>query len=312
MNKYISKSFPGLGTINTIQVPSCPDEKIIELASKRVLELHNRFSAFNAESDICRINAEAGKSFVPVHPDTLYLLSQAAQYSHLSEGAFDITVRPLVELWGIGIKPPAVPDKNEIKRVRKLIDYTDVLLDIKSGMVKLRRRGQAIDLGGIAKGFAADEVRRILTENGIHEAVINLGGTVIVMGPPKQVGVQHPNLPTGVPMGSVTLSDKTAVTSGLYEKFVIIEGKRYHHILSPLTGYPSEAGLKSITLIGDSALMLDAMTTAIFVMGIQKGLSLLTDNTIQSVIIDSDDNVFVSQGLKDTFILANCKHEVLQ
>jgi thiamine biosynthesis lipoprotein len=303
MKKSVKKIFTALGTVNTIDVPSCPNENILTKATDRVTELHRRFSAFEADSDVSRINENAGLDYVPVHSDTVFLLKQAARYSKASGGAFAISVRPLVRLWGFGETTPAVPDARKISSIRKLVNWRDILINADGSAVKLRRLGQAIDLGGIAKGYALDEVRRILTDGGITDAVINLGGSVAVLGSPMYVGIQHPDRPTGGIMGRIQLSNACAVTSGSYEKYIAIGSERYHHIIDPRTGRPSTSGVLSVTLIGKDALTLDALSTAVFVLGAEKGAPLIAAFGLKSVIVDDDRNVFVSESLKDDFKL---------
>lgn len=303
MNKNINITFLALGTVNSITVTSFLDESVVKRAAERVLLLHQQFSVFNEQSDISAVNSAAGKHFVRVRDDTFYLVRKAKKYAEQTCGAFDPTVRPLVELWDIGDEAHFIPGSGEIWSAMCLTNYRDILLDQRNCSIMLRRPNMAIDLGGIAKGYAADEVRRILMENGVQEAVINLGGTVIVMGKAQNVGIQHPERKKGTPMGSVLLSDQTIVTSGTYEKFFIQDGRRYHHLLNPHTGYPADSGLKSVTLIGTSALELDALSTAVFVLGAEKGNQIVEKYNLQAVYITTDDQIYVTAGLKNTVTL---------
>lgn len=184
-----------------------------------------------------------------------------------------------------------------------LVNDEDILLDDEAQTAELRRFGQSLDLGAIAKGYAADEVRRILTEGGITGALVNLGGTVSVIGEGKHVGIQHPDRMTGIPMGRVLLADACAVTSGDYERYYEVDGTRYHHILDPRTGYPSRSGLRSVTLIGSSALALDALSTAVFVLGAEKGLPLIQQAGYQAVFVTDALDVFCTDGLRGNFEL---------
>jgi len=299
----LQKTFFALGTVNSITISDCGGEAGLCKAMERVMALHKRLSVFDEVSDISRINAAAGKRFVEVHPDTLHIIKTALRFSELSGGAFDITSRPLTELWGIGKKGDFIPSPSEVARACSLVDYMDIEIDDPSCSVMLRKQGQALDLGGIAKGFAADEVKRILTEQGTIDAVINLGGTVIAMGAPRMVGIRNPFLPAGAPMGSLQIKDSAVVTSGLYEKFFIKDGVRYHHIIDPQTGYPADSGLCSITIIGDSAMELDALTTAVFVSGIGDGSRLVDQLGLQAVFVSAAQNVLATQGLRDRFSL---------
>jgi thiamine biosynthesis lipoprotein len=254
------------------------------------------------------VNAAAGKGFVKVHEDTLRLVSDSKRYAELTGGAFDPTVRPLVSAWNIGGKSQAIPESREIRRALRLISYRDILVDWDGGSIMLRRRNMALDLGGVAKGLAADEARRILLENGISDAVINLGGSVIVIGAPITVGIQHPDRRTGIPAGYLLLNNQAAVTSGIYEKSFVKNGRCYHHLLDPQTGYPADSGLKSVTLIGDRALELDALSTAIFILGAEKGSRIAEKFELQAIFITTENEVFVTAGLKDAFsLLGQCE-----
>ena len=303
MSSITELTFLALGTANTISASGDGCEAAVNLAAERVRELHARLSAFYDGSDISAVNAAAGKSFVEVHEDTLQLVSAAKTYAKRTRGAFDPTIRPLVTAWNIDVQTQTLPTTGEICNALCLTNYKDILIDWQRCGIMLRRQGMALDLGGIAKGYAADEVRRILLKNGVADAVINLGGSAMVIGGPNAVGIQHPDRPTGMPMGRLLLHNQAAVTSGYYEKFFMKNGRRYHHLLDPQTGYPADAGLKSVTLIGSSAQELDALSTAIFVLGAEKGSLIARKFGLQAVYITTENQVFVTDGLKDTFSL---------
>ncbi|MEZ4509705.1 MAG: FAD:protein FMN transferase [Eubacteriales bacterium] len=257
----IETIFTALGTTNRIQVLSYRERiaarEALKRAEARVRALHDNLSVFQPESELSLLNASAGCSSVPVGKDAFYLLSESLRYAAISGGAFSITTRALSALWEIHARCGTVPLRSEVEHALSLVNDQDILLDQDAQTAELRRFGQSVDLGGIAKGFAADEVRDILVGGGVTEAVINLGGTVCVIGAAKHVGIQHPDRMTGSPMGRISLANACAVTSGDYERFYEVDGTRYHHILDPRTGYPAASGLRSVTLIGQSALALD-------------------------------------------------------
>ena len=303
----IETVFTSLGTTNRIQMLSYRDRTAAKAALKRaearVRELHDNLSVFQPESELSLLNASAGCGGVPVGKDALYLLSESRRYSALSGGAFSITTRALSALWEIHARCGTVPLRSEVEHARALVDDQDILLDQEAQTAELRRFGQSVDLGGIAKGFAADEVRNILLDGGITEALINLGGTDCVIGGVKHVGIQHPDSVTGIAMGRISLSNACAVTSGDYERFYEVDGTRYHHILDPRTGYPAASGLRSVTLIGQSALALDALSTAVFVLGAEAGLPLIREAGMEAVLVTNEMNVFCSEGLRGSFEL---------
>jgi len=293
--------------MNTISVEQAEDHAraadALERAERRVLELDEALSAFRPESEVSLLNASAGCKEVSVGLDTMFLLKESKRYSELTDGAFSVTTRPLSALWELNARCGAVPSRAEIEQAMLLICDGDIALDDEAGTAMLKRFGQAVDFGGIAKGYAADEVRRILLEGGVTSALINLGGTVISLGRERSVGIQHPDRCTGIAMGRVTMLDNCAVTSGDYERYYEVEGVRYHHILDPRTGYPSRSNLRSVTLIGESAMELDALSTAIFALGAEEGLPLAERAGVESVVVTNALDVFCSERLRENFSL---------
>ena len=299
--------FSALGTTNQVSVYAYADRiaagEALMRAKERVQFLHDHLSVFQPESELSLLNASAGCSSVPLAKDAFFLLSESKRYHALSEKAFSITTRALSALWEIHARCGTIPSRAEVEHALLLVNDEDILLDEDAQTAELRRFGQSVDLGAIAKGYAADEVRRILIEGGITGALINLGGTVSVIGEGKHVGIQHPDRLTGIPMGRVLISDSCAVTSGDYERFYEVEGTRYHHIVDPRTGYPSRSGLRSVTLIGTSALALDALSTAVFVLGAEKGLPLIQQAGVEAVFVTDTLDVFCTEGLRGNFEL---------
>ena len=299
--------FTALGTVNSIRIFASRDkpsaDEALRLAQRRVLMLHDRFTVFRPDSEIALLNASAGGGRVSLSEDTMFLLAESKRYSRLSNGAFSITTRPLSALWQIHARCGTVPGRAEVEQALALVSDDDILLDGDSRTASLRLSGQSVDLGGIAKGYAADEVRRILLGNGVTSALINLGGTVVSIGDPRQVGIQHPDRATGIAMGRISLQNGCAVTSGDYERFYEVDGVRYHHIVDPRTGYPARSNLRSVTLIGDSAMNLDALSTAVFVLGAAEGLRLIREAGVEAVFVTTELEVFCTEGLRGNFQL---------
>ena len=265
--------------------------------------LHDRLSVFQPESELSLLNASAGCTSVAVSADTYFLLSESRRYSALSDGAFSITTRVLSALWSIHARCGTVPSRAEVEHALTLVNDQDILLDEEEQTAGLRQFGQSVDLGAIAKGYASDEVRRILLEGGVTDALINLGGTVWVIGSAKNVGIQHPDRLTGIAMGRISLANACAVTSGDYERYYEVDGTRYHHIVDPRNGYPSKSGLRSVTLIGENALALDALSTAVFVLGAEAGMPLIQQAGAEAVFVTDEMNVYCSDGLRGNFEL---------
>jgi thiamine biosynthesis lipoprotein len=304
----ISREFGGLGTISQIHLYGLADPRLLDKAVGRVLEIDQKMSAFNPASEISALNRNAGRKPVRVSRETFLLLKQAREFGALSAGAFDPTVRPLVALWGINKKPDFIPAEEAIGRALKLVDFRGLELDEAECTARLGKDGQAADLGGIAKGYAADEVRRILAEGGAKSAVINLGGNIVTLGSrpdgsPWRIGVQNPASVRGTALGTLSVKDRSVVTSGSNERFFIREGVRYHHILDPRTGMPARSGLLSVTAVGESSMEADALSTAAFVLGMEKGTALLKKRRLEAVFATDDGKVYVTEGLARQFTM---------
>lgn len=294
----MSRSFPALGTMNTITIRERNPEAL-EQVKKRILELHDRWSVFRLDSEISRINQAAGGKPVAVSGDTIRILREGQKYGALSGGAYDITAQPLMDLWRRAAAGEPLPGKADIRRKRRLVDYRKIIIDENRGTVQLPRAGQAIDLGGIAKGFAADEAKRILAEHEIRDAVINLGGTVSVFGKPKKIGIQKPYGSSGSVAAILQGTDCTVVTSGAYEKYFTRQGVRYPHILNVATGRPAESGLTGVTLVGSSGTELDALATGVFVLGLKAGADLVRKQGLEAVFFMENGELYGTAGLKD-------------
>ncbi len=213
-----------------------------------------------------------------VYKDLVYYLVDRSQYyASISDGEFDITVEPLVRLWDINNGNTEVPAQEDIDAAVSLIDYNNLTYDENTYTLA---NGSTVDFGAIAKGYMADLLKASLMSKGIDSALINLGGNVITIGEkpggkPWVIGVQDPKEPTGEILGTVTVKNKSVVTSGNYERYFIKDGVRYHHILDPKTGYPGGEGLASTTIIADRSIDCDALSTTTFLLGMDSGLDLI-------------------------------------
>jgi thiamine biosynthesis lipoprotein len=236
----------------------------------------------------------------------LSVIKRGIFFSQLTEGNFDITIKPLVDLWGINGEHPKVPSEDEIRSVLKEIGSQRVVINESQSTIQLPREEMGIDLGGIAKGYAADEIKRIFQQYQVVNALINLGGNVIVMGHNPtgarwRIGIQNPLAARGQYIGTIEMTDKTVVTSGSNEQFFIKNGVRYHHIINPRTGYSSENGLLSVTVVSECSMDADAVTTALFIQDIQESMHMLKSIHAEAVFIMQNKDIFVTEGLIDNF-----------
>lgn len=238
------------------------------------------------------------------------IFSRSKAVYDASSGAFDITVGSLTTLWNIGEETARVPDENEIASALSFVDGSKI--NVSDGVVT-SGKGQLVDLGAVGKGLACDKVREYLEETDINGAVISVGGSVLLYGENEEtetwsVGVRDPRGESDEYMGVLSVSYCCVSTSGDYERVLRKDEKTYHHILDPKTGYPSDSSLISVTVVSSSGFMSDALSTACFVLGREKGERLLSMFDAEGVFIDSEKNVFVTPGLKASFTLTSDKY----
>lgn len=293
----IQKVFFALGTVCTLTVFDSEKPKALDRAKSRVMEIHNAMNAYDPNSEVSAINQNAGIGYVKVSYPTLRLIEASAAYSEMTGGAYDITTRPLSDLWKTAIRLKSLPLLYSIDQAHALTGYKDVLIDHTHSAVMLRRHGQQLDLGAIAKGYAADEVRRILSNANVTQAIINLGGTVYNMGQTRRIGIQNPFGNTGDCFSYINVGEKAVVSSGIYEQGFEKDGVTYHHIIDPQTGYPSDSSLAGVTLVGDNAAELDALATAVCVMPLPKAIALLRELHIEAIFVTKEHQVFTTQGM---------------
>lgn len=299
-----------LGTVCSLRIVQGGSQAALDSAFARLRELEAELTVNKEGSQIDAVNAAAGVVPVKVGPDAIAIIKKGLYYAGLSDGAFDPSVGPLVKLWGIGSDHARKPSEAEIAAAVKSIGWKDIVLDEKAGTVFLRRKGMALDLGSATKGYAADEVARILKAAGVKSAVIDLGGNVLVIGKkpdgkPWRVGLQDPDLERGNYIGIATLDDMTMVTSGVYERFFEEGGVRYHHILDTKTGYPVQNGLTSVTIITKKSFDADGVTTMLFALGREKGMELARKLGIEVVMLDSGHRVYMTPGVPRLFQITN-------
>lgn len=269
-------------------------------------------SAFKEESDISKINSKAGVTPQAVSKDTYFVVKNAVEYSQVLEGTFDPTIRPLVKLWNIGNDKEIIPSKAKIEEALKFVNYNDVILDESKCTIMLKNKYQALDVGGIAKGFAADEVRDIFHKHKVKSALIDLGGNIFALGSkdngtPWRVGIQNPFKSRGDFIGILSVKDKSIVTSGNYERYFMKDGQRFHHIIDPRTGYPSQSKIISATIISDNSIDGDGLSTGVYILGINKSLKIIEAiEGIDAIFITEDKKVYTTSGIdKNIFILTD-------
>ena len=277
-----------------IQILDPADESILDGLKKLCEKYDTMFSATNTDSELYKLNHANGQPFT-VSSETANLIQEGIHYSELSGGAFDLTIEPVSALWDFKADKPTVPSSDAIAQAVSHVDYTKV--DIQDNTVTLEDPEAGIDLGAIAKGYIADQVKTYLKKQGIKHAIINLGGNVDVIGTKPDgskynIGIQKPFDESGEAITSVQLKDQTVVTSGIYERYFKKNGKLYHHILDPRTGYPCENNLYSVSIITDSSTKADALSTTCFLLGYEKGMELIQSmDGVEAIFITDDEKV---------------------
>ena len=311
VDEPISRTEIIMGTTVGVTLYENGSEEVLDKVFKRVQEIENLVSINKEETEIDKLNENAGISPVKLSDTSFEIIEKALYYSKLSSGGYDLTVGPLVKLWSIGLPEAKVPSQEEIEEIIKNIDYTKVELNKNTKEVFLSEKGMLLDLGSIAKGYAADEIVKILKEENINSAIIDLGGNIYALGFKEgnknwKIGIQNPFDNRGKIVGSLEVSNKTVVTSGVYERYIEQDGQTYHHILNPETGYPYETDIAGVSIIADKSIDGDALSTLVFTKGLEKGLELVENiDGVDAIFITNNKEVYVTKDLKDNFKITN-------
>ncbi|MBG9980178.1 FAD:protein FMN transferase [Facklamia sp. DSM 111018] len=280
---------------------------LLQQAKKILLDYNQRYSTFINSSQLQQINLNAGIKPVQVDQDLFDLIAYGREASIQSKQTLNIAIGPLVKLWKIGFGANQIPDPQEIEQVLKLINPQHIKMNSHTKEVYLEHPGMAIDLGALAKGYFADNLKKFFIENGVKSGFIDLGGNVLTIGgnPERsdscwRIGIQDPQKPRGQLIAAVKIQDLSLVTSGIYERvFRTKKGELFHHILDSHTGYPVENQLASVSILSPLSLKAEEWTTRLFYCSPQMALEIIeqTEN-IEGLIIDRHNNLYLSQGMK--------------
>lgn len=294
-------------TIIAIQLNDSQDESLIDTCFDMANTYEHYFSRTLEGSDIYNINHANGAP-VEVHDETAELIRYGIAFGDLSGGVFDISIGALTDLWDIPNNNGTIPAQTQIDAALATVDYRQITVD--GNTVTLGNPDAALDLGGIAKGYVADRMREYLNANGACEGFINLGGNVLTLGQkandePYHIGIRKPFGETGETITAVDVTDRSIVTSGRYERYFEKDGHIYHHILDPKNGYPYDNGLNGVTILSDSSMAGDALSTICFALGQEKGTEFLSsmpsndflnpilaaETTLQAIFIDENNEM---------------------
>jgi FAD:protein FMN transferase len=307
-----------LGTACMVRIYSGGSAAALDAAFARIREIDDRMTITREGSEVMKVNAAAGVSPVQVTPDVLEVVKRGLGYSEIGTGAFDITIAPLVRLWGIGTPASRVPAPAEIMAALSLVGWRDLAVDEQASTIFLRRAGMSLDLGSIAKGYAADEAARVLKGRGVKSALVDLGGNVLTMGTKPdgsawRIGIQNPEEARGTKIGYVDITAGSVTTAGTYERYFERDGKRYFHILDARTGYPAWNGLSAVAVVAPDSITADGYDTLIFTLGLDGGRRFVAarNGAMEAVFITEKRQVYATPGLRGRFTLTDARFTLM-
>jgi len=297
-----------LGTVVTIQVlaeDTAQAEALAEVGFAEIARLHALLAPVGEQSEVARLNAAAGGEPVKIGPDLLAVLEEAMLTAQLSGGAFDPTWAAMAPLWDLKDDPPRIPDAAAATAAAGRVDCGKLEVEAKAGTARLAEAGMAVGLGGVAKGYAIDRAVLAMRASGGKHLLVDAGGDLYASGRKGRsrqwsIGVRDPRDRDKL-LGKIPLQDEAVTTSGDYERFAIVEGKRYHHILDPRTGMPA-AGSRSVTVLAKTAMQADALSTALFVMGPEQAIKLANRlEGVEALVVDAEGRSLMTPGMAKRF-----------
>lgn len=303
----VSKTEFLLDTVCTITVYGMSEDQGTEVLNKAFTSCaayEKMLSKTDKGSDIYNINHARGKP-VTVTKKTYGLIKDALEYGRISKGKFDITIGAVSQLWDFKSDNPKVPDRDKLEAAVKTVDYRNVVL-MEGNRVRLKNPDAKLDLGGVAKGYIADRLTEEMESEGVEQAIINLGGNIVVLGEkakgmPWNIGIERPYSDRSEIIGTVALMDSSIVTSGIYERKFSVNGKLYHHVLDPDTGYPAETRLEAVSIQAPKGFseQCDAYSTICLILGLEEGTDLVEKTqSIKAAFINKEDHIKTTKGME--------------
>ena len=311
----VSRDFFAMDTYMTVTAYGDAAQEATEAAEAEVNRLDAMLSTGSADSEIGKLNEGGGGT---LSEETAGLVKRGLELYDETDQEFDIAIYPIMEAWGFTDKNYKVPDREELEELLALTDAGEVSLDDKTGEVAFGKKGMAIDLGGIAKGYTSSRIMEIYKEKGVTSGLVSLGGNVQVLGTKPdgskwRVAIQDPGSASedeedaenasAQYMGVLEAQDVAAITSGAYERNFTKDGKFYHHIIDPETGEPADSGLKSVTIVSSDGTLADALSTSLYIMGKDRAVEFWREHSDQFgfILMDDSDELFVSENIADSF-----------
>ncbi len=299
-----SKELYAMDTYMTVKAYGDNASEALSESVKKIQELDSLLSTGDENSEIYALNHSGSAA---LSDTSAYLYQRSMEINSATDGAFNPLVYPLMDAWGFTTDNYKVLTQSEIDKLLPLTDISKVTFDDETNEITFAEEGMAIDFGGIAKGYTSDSVAQIMRENNVGGAIINLGGNVCVIGTKAdgsywKVGIQDPK-DSSKCLGVLSLTDKCVITSGGYERYFTENGKTYHHIIDPATGMPADSGLLSVSIISDDGTLADGLSTALFVMGLDKATTFWRESGYEFdfVIMTDENQLYISEGISDIF-----------
>ena len=300
----VSQEVFAMDTYMTVTAYGENAQAAVEASIDEIKRLDTLLSATSETGEVYTVNQNGGGV---LSDDSMYLLERAVEMNHETEGAFEVTIFPIMEAWGFINDEFAVPSAEELQEKLNLVNADGIKINEESSTVEFLTEGMAIDFGGIAKGYTSSRVADIFREMGIETGLINLGGNVHVVGTKTdgtnwRVGVQSPDNSSEY-IGVLAASDCAVITSGGYERYFEEDGITYHHIIDPKTGYPAENGLISVTIVSKDGTLADGLSTSLYVMGLEKAEKFWKEHweEFDAILMTEDHVLYVTEGIADDF-----------
>lgn len=297
-----------MGNHFEISVVACDEawaDERIAAGVREIQRIEKLLTTFSDTSETSSINKNAGIAPVAVSRETFNIIQRSLKLSHITQGAFDISYGSVDKrLWNFDPGMTQLPSPGVAKKMVRLINYRNIILDGEAGTVFLKERGMRIGFGGIGKGYAADRAKLVMKEMGVDSGIVNASGDLTVWGHQPDgstwtIGIVNPNAAHRI-FSYLAVTDRAIATSGNYEKFILVDGKKYSHTIDPRTGLPV-TGIKSVTIIAPNAELADAMATPVMIMGINAGLYMINQiNHIEAILIDDNDKIYYSNHIRFT------------
>ncbi len=303
-NEEASKDIFAMDTYMTVTAYGAKAQEAVDEAEAEIQRLDELLSTGNEESEIAQLNQNKSAT---LSEDAGYLVERALELNKETDGAFDIAIYPVMEAWGFPTQNYQVPTADTLESLLKLADASQIIYDENSRKISFDREGMKIDLGGIAKGYTSSRIMDIYKENNISSGLVNLGGNVQALGTKPdgskwRVAVQSPD-DTEDYLGILSVEDKAVITSGGYERYFEQDGKTYHHIINPKTGYPAENGLTSVTVVSEDGTLADGLSTSLFIMGKEEAIEFWKAHSeeFDIIMLTDEGKLYVTEGIQDDF-----------